>query len=68
MNANDFQDDDLEFEPISETCRALHTSRCSVYRLLDAGELSSIKVLGSRRISKKSRREFIARGGSAVAS
>jgi hypothetical protein len=67
MGANYHQDDDLEFETVAETCRALDISRCSLYRLLKAGELSSIKVLNSRRISVKSRREFIARGGSRVA-
>ncbi|MBA2678213.1 MAG: helix-turn-helix domain-containing protein [Ktedonobacteraceae bacterium] len=46
---------------VNETVQLLRLSRPFVYRLIQRGELASIKVCGSRRITWDAMREFVAR-------
>jgi excisionase family DNA binding protein len=56
--------EDLQCLTVEETCERLRVSRCTVYRLLNDKELSSITVGRSRRILFKSLSEYAERGGS----
>jgi excisionase family DNA binding protein len=45
---------------IPEAAAALRISRSSIYRLFDAGELSWVRICGSRRVSAAEINRFIA--------
>ena len=49
----------LLFSP-EEVSRILHLGRCKVYDLLRSGQLRSVKVGGSRRISARALADFVA--------
>jgi excisionase family DNA binding protein len=56
-----------ESEPVlllltaEETARALRVGRSKVYELMRSGQLRSVKLGGSRRVSTKALAEFVAR-------
>jgi excisionase family DNA binding protein len=49
---------------VDETCQVLSIKRSKLYELLAAGEIASVKIGKSRRISEAALRDYVAQLGS----